>query len=59
MLLHYFADKEALMTAALNLVAERMIGLLESTRSIHMPFQALMPHLAGMLEDPGIRPHHV
>ncbi|NJN97376.1 MAG: TetR/AcrR family transcriptional regulator [Anaerolineales bacterium] len=33
MLLHYFLDKEELMTAALNLVAARMIGILESTHS--------------------------
>ena len=30
---------------------------LESTRSHQMPFQALMPHLAEMIEDPGIRPY--
>jgi AcrR family transcriptional regulator len=57
MLLHYFVDKDELMTAALNVVAARLIGLLESTRSNQMPFQALMPHLAGMIEDPGIRPY--
>ncbi len=57
MLLHYFSDKEELMSAALNLVARRLIDMLESTRSNQMSFQTLMPHLAGMIEDPRIRPY--
>ena len=57
MLLHYFADKEEMMTAALNLVATRMIDLLESTRSGPMPYQTLVPYLAGMIKDPGVRPY--
>lgn len=32
MLLHYFSDKEELMSAALNLVARQLIDMLESTR---------------------------
>lgn len=57
MLLHYFADKEELMTAALNLVAARLIGLLASTRSKQMPYQVLVPRLAGMINDPSVRPY--
>ncbi len=57
MLLHYFADKEEMMTAALNLVATRMIELLESTRSGPLPYQILVPYLAGMIKDPGVRPY--
>jgi len=57
MLLHYFVDKEELMTAALNLVAARMISILASAQSEQMPFQTLLPYLAGMIKDPGIRPY--
>jgi AcrR family transcriptional regulator len=57
MLLYYFENKEEVMTAALNLIAARMISLLESARSEPMPFQTLMPHLAGMLKDRQIRPY--
>ncbi len=56
MLLHYFSDKEELMSAALNLVAARLIALLENTPE-QMPFETLMPYLAGMIHDPRIRPH--
>jgi len=56
MLLHYFVDKEELMTAALYLVAARLIDILEGTRSNQMPYQTLVPHLAGMIKEPGIRP---
>lgn len=45
------------MTTALNLVALRMLNLLESARSTPMPFQTLMLHLAGMLKDPNVRPY--
>lgn len=57
MLLHYFADKEELMKAALNLVATRLIDILESTRSEQMPFETLIPYLAEMIKEPGIRPY--
>jgi AcrR family transcriptional regulator len=55
MLLHYFENKEEVMTAALHLIAARMTTLLESARSAPMPFHTLMPHLAGMLKDPQVR----
>lgn len=56
MLLHYFSDKEELMSAVLNLVAARLIQLLENTPE-QMPFETLIPYLAGMIKDPRIRPH--
>lgn len=55
MLLHYFENKEAVMTAALRLVAERMVVLLNSARSAPMPYHLLMPHLAEMRKAPVIR----
>jgi AcrR family transcriptional regulator len=57
MLLHYFENKEEVMTAALHLVASRMTTLLEGARSAPMPFHTLMPHLAGMRTDPNVRPY--
>jgi AcrR family transcriptional regulator len=57
MLLHYFLDKEELMNAALNLVATRLIDILESTRSKQMPFETLITYLTGMLKEPSIRPY--
>jgi AcrR family transcriptional regulator len=57
MLLHYFVDKEEMMTAALNLVSERMINRLASIHSEQMPFQTLLPYLVEMLKDPDIRPY--
>jgi AcrR family transcriptional regulator len=57
MLLHYFVNKEELLTAALVLVTERLIGILESGRSEQIPFQVLLPHLAGMIKDHLIRPY--
>jgi AcrR family transcriptional regulator len=56
MLLHYFADKAELMTAALNLVATRMLNLLANSRAAQAPFQTLLPHLVGMMQDPVMRP---
>lgn len=57
MLLHYFSDKEELLVATLTLIAKRLVDILESVRSEQMPFQALLPLLAGMMRDPQIRPY--
>lgn len=57
MLLHYFVDKEELLTATLTLVTQRLIAMLESARAEPMPFQSLLPQLAEMLKDARIRPY--
>lgn len=57
MLLHYFADKRDLLTASLLIVTERLVALLENARSNRMPMERLLPHLAGMVKDPLIRPY--
>jgi AcrR family transcriptional regulator len=57
MLLHYFVDKQELLTAALTLVTVRLVAMLERARSEQMPFQSLLPQLAGMMQDPNIRPY--
>ena len=57
MLLHYFTAKEELLTETLTLVTQRLIALLESARADPMPFQRLLPHLTGLLEDARIQPY--
>lgn len=57
MLLHYFADKEALLTATLTLVTQRLIAILEGARADPMPFQSLLPHLSKMMKDKRIQPY--
>lgn len=57
MLLHYFENKEEVMTSALQIIAERMVLLLNSARSAPMPFHTLMLHLATMRTDPNVRPY--
>jgi AcrR family transcriptional regulator len=57
MLLHYFVDKEELLTATLTLVTQRMIDLLEAARTEPMPFHALLTLLTSMLKDSRIQPY--
>jgi AcrR family transcriptional regulator len=57
MLLHYFADKDALLTATLTLVTQRLIAVLDSAQADPMPFHSLLPHLAAMLKDARIQPY--
>ena len=57
MLLHYFANKEELMTGALTLGTGRLVGILESARLEQIPFQVLLPLLAEMMKDPQVRPY--
>jgi len=56
MLLHYFVNKDELLTAALILISERLIAILEGARSEQLPYRILLPHLAGMMKNPQIRP---
>jgi AcrR family transcriptional regulator len=56
MLLHYFVNKDELFTAALILITERLIAILEDARSEQLPYRILLPHLAGMMKNPLIRP---
>jgi len=57
MLLHYFADKEELMTGALTQGTGRLVRILESASLEQMPFQVLLPNLAEMMKDPQVRPY--
>ena len=55
MLLHYFVDKQELMNAALHLIAQRMMELLNTNQAGQMPYEALLRYLAGMIQQPEIR----
>jgi AcrR family transcriptional regulator len=57
MLLHYFADKEELLTATLTLVTQRLVALLEQARAEPLPFDALLPLLAEQIRDERIQPY--
>jgi AcrR family transcriptional regulator len=57
MLLHYFADKEALLTASLTVVSQRLIDMLEAARAAPLPFDALLGLLSGMVKDPRVQPY--
>ena len=56
MLLHYFSNKEELLTATLMLITNRLIVLLKSSGTQQMPFHLLLPHLVVMIKDPQIQP---
>lgn len=57
MLLHYFVNKEELMTASLNLIAARMLSLLESARAQPMRLQTLLAYLTEIVKEPRFRPY--
>ena len=56
MLLHYFSDKEELLTYALSRITSRLIEMLNSSRPAPMPLHALITAQAGLLQNPSIRP---
>lgn len=57
MLLHYFADKEELLSATLELITRRLIVMLDAARAEPLPFHALLPLLTGMVKSPEIQPY--
>lgn len=57
MLLHYFKDKEEMMTEVLIHITNNFIAILESSRSEKMSFNNLMPYLYQALKIPEITPY--
>jgi AcrR family transcriptional regulator len=57
MLLHYFTNKDELLTATLVHINDRLICILDSTSSEQMPLQILLPHLAQLIKNPLINPY--
>lgn len=52
MLLHYFTNKDELLTATLVRINDRLISILNSASSEQMPLQILLPHLAQLIKTP-------
>lgn len=57
MLLHYFNDKEELLTVVLSFISTKFINLLQHTEMEKLSFQKLVPFLYKMMRDPQIRPY--
>ena len=57
MLLHYFTNKDELLTATLVRINDRLISILDSASAEQMPLQTLLPHLAKMIKNPHINPY--
>lgn len=58
MLLYYFADKDAVIAAALERVAQRMVALLDmAAPPVPLAPDALRDHLAPLLSDQNVWPY--
>ncbi|MGK0701359.1 TetR/AcrR family transcriptional regulator [Priestia flexa] len=57
MLMHYFRDKEELLTVALNSITDEFITILDSARTEQKNFVDLLPYLREMMKHPGIKPY--
>jgi len=55
MLLHYFADKNELMTQTLKLVADRFLALLTNAQPLQIPYEHLVRHLSEMVSQPEVK----
>lgn len=57
MLLYYFADKDELLAATLGLIAQRLVGLLESSWASEAPYEDVLHGICGILDSPAIKPY--
>jgi AcrR family transcriptional regulator len=57
MLLHYFKDKEEIVTESLIFITNNFIELLENSRSEKMVFSNLMPYLYQVLKMTEVKPY--
>ncbi|MTH53735.1 TetR family transcriptional regulator [Bacillus mangrovi] len=57
MLLHYFKDKDELLSEVLTFLSDELISIIESSRTERMPFNELVPFLSKTVKDPLIRPY--
>lgn len=57
MLLHYFENKEELMTEVMVRIAERLIALLETARLANIPPHKLIATLSAMMDAPELQPY--
>lgn len=57
MLLHYFKNKEELLTAVFLIIEERLEEILKHSNLYPMPYNELILHLSSMLEDEELQPY--
>lgn len=57
MLLHYFKDKEEILTITLNFISNNLIEILENTRTKQMPINDLAPYLYQAIKSPQLKPY--
>lgn len=57
MLLYYFADKDELLAATLELLARRLLALLESAWTGTAAYEILLPGICEALRSPAIGPY--
>ncbi|RIW29373.1 TetR/AcrR family transcriptional regulator [Bacillus salacetis] len=57
MLLHYFNDKEELLTTILSAISDRLIHMLKNTKTEKLSFQDLVPFLYDTMQNPQVRPY--
>lgn len=57
MLLHYFANKDELMVAVLNVVADRLGGFFADAQAEPKPLGELVAYLSGVVMNPQVRPY--
>ncbi len=56
MLLHYFQDKEELMTVVLSFISNRLIQMLDQTEMQKASFSNLVHYLYKIMKDPEVGP---
>ncbi|MEK3808464.1 TetR family transcriptional regulator [Metabacillus sp. SLBN-84] len=56
MLLHYFHDKEQLLTEVLTLISDNLITILKKSPADPMPFSKLVPHMYHLMKEPEVKP---
>ena len=57
MLLYYFADKDELLGAVLELIAQRLLALLDGAFSGQQRSDKLLPRISGLMGSPAIKPY--
>lgn len=57
MLLHYYQDKEELMTEVLTQISDNLITILEQAQTTPIPFNQLVPHLYLLIKEPVVKPY--
>ncbi len=57
MLMHYFKDKEELLTAVLTYISDSFLEILKANQTEKMPMQILIPFLYQAMKNEMIRPY--